>query len=164
MTRTSYKLTFLFQFNPCSTKDMREGPFDNRWRPWIYNNKVGIRKIFRTVLGDLGTGEFLVSVCCIILLDLCPCIVSSTMFRGKNEGNVVYKCTVQLLEDSDVLECEFQVRRLKINEIDVHIPWWPRIRSLGSWLMIYGHENGFEPPPLIDNPNHVYRPIRWTSN
>ena len=62
-------------------------------------------------------------MCCIILLDLCPCIVFSTMFRGKNEGNVVYKCTVQLLEDSDVLECEFQVRRLKINETDVQNPW-----------------------------------------
>lgn len=31
------------------------------------------------------------------------------MFRSKSESNVVYKCTVQLLEDSDVLECEFQV-------------------------------------------------------
>ncbi|KAH8329299.1 hypothetical protein KR074_007358 [Drosophila pseudoananassae] len=30
------------------------------------------------------------------------------MFRSKNEGNVVYKCTVRLLDDSDVLECEFQ--------------------------------------------------------
>jgi len=31
------------------------------------------------------------------------------MFRSKNEGNIVYKCTVRLLDDSDVLECEFQV-------------------------------------------------------
>lgn len=31
------------------------------------------------------------------------------MFKSKNESNVVYKCTVRLLEDSDVLECEFQV-------------------------------------------------------
>ncbi|KAH8246767.1 hypothetical protein KR038_008651 [Drosophila bunnanda] len=30
------------------------------------------------------------------------------MFRSKNEGNIVYKCTVRLLDDSDVLECEFQ--------------------------------------------------------
>ncbi|CAD7085481.1 unnamed protein product [Hermetia illucens] len=30
------------------------------------------------------------------------------MFRSKNEGNIVYKCTVRLLEDSEVLECEFQ--------------------------------------------------------
>ncbi|KAH8410672.1 hypothetical protein KR009_011751 [Drosophila setifemur] len=30
------------------------------------------------------------------------------MFRSKNEGNVVYKCTVRLLDDSDILECEFQ--------------------------------------------------------
>lgn len=31
------------------------------------------------------------------------------MFKSKNECNVVYKCTVRLLDDSDVLECEFQV-------------------------------------------------------
>ncbi|XP_055908231.1 FERM domain-containing protein 5 [Eupeodes corollae] len=30
------------------------------------------------------------------------------MFKNKNESNIVYKCTVRLLEDSDVLECEFQ--------------------------------------------------------
>ncbi|GAB0086805.1 FERM domain-containing protein [Sergentomyia squamirostris] len=30
------------------------------------------------------------------------------MFKSKNEGNIVYKCTVRLLEDADVLECEFQ--------------------------------------------------------
>ncbi|XP_055681119.1 FERM domain-containing protein 5 isoform X1 [Lutzomyia longipalpis] len=29
------------------------------------------------------------------------------MFKSKNEGNIVYKCTVRLLEDADVLECEF---------------------------------------------------------
>lgn len=31
------------------------------------------------------------------------------MFKTRNEGNIVYKCTVRLLEDVDVLECEFQV-------------------------------------------------------
>lgn len=31
------------------------------------------------------------------------------MFKGRNEGNVVYKCTVRLLEDDEILECEFQV-------------------------------------------------------
>lgn len=31
------------------------------------------------------------------------------MFKNKNEGNVVYKCTIRLLEDTDILECEFQV-------------------------------------------------------
>lgn len=31
------------------------------------------------------------------------------MFKSRNEGNIVYKCTVRLLEDVDVLECEFQV-------------------------------------------------------
>lgn len=33
------------------------------------------------------------------------------MFKSKNEGNIVYKCTVRLLDvlDCDVLECEFQV-------------------------------------------------------
>lgn len=31
------------------------------------------------------------------------------MFKSRSEGNVVYKCTVRLLEDLDVLECEFQV-------------------------------------------------------
>lgn len=30
------------------------------------------------------------------------------MFRNKNES-IVYKCTVRLLEDADILECEFQV-------------------------------------------------------
>ncbi|ALC39263.1 CG5022 [Drosophila busckii] len=30
------------------------------------------------------------------------------MFKSKNECNIVYKCTVRLLDDSDVLECEFQ--------------------------------------------------------
>ncbi|KFB38033.1 AGAP008811-PA-like protein [Anopheles sinensis] len=30
------------------------------------------------------------------------------MFKSRSEGNVVYKCTVRLLEDLDVLECEFQ--------------------------------------------------------
>lgn len=34
---------------------------------------------------------------------------SQTMFKSRSEGNVVYKCTVRLLEDLDVLECEFQV-------------------------------------------------------
>uniref|UniRef100_A0A336MDB5 Moesin/ezrin/radixin homolog 1 n=1 Tax=Culicoides sonorensis TaxID=179676 RepID=A0A336MDB5_CULSO len=30
------------------------------------------------------------------------------MFKGRSEGNVVYKCTVRLLEDDEILECEFQ--------------------------------------------------------
>ncbi|XP_030384466.1 FERM domain-containing protein 5 [Scaptodrosophila lebanonensis] len=30
------------------------------------------------------------------------------MFKSKNECNIIYKCTVRLLDDSDVLECEFQ--------------------------------------------------------
>lgn len=31
------------------------------------------------------------------------------MFKNKNDNNIIYKCTVQLLEDADILECEFQV-------------------------------------------------------
>lgn len=31
------------------------------------------------------------------------------MFKARSEGNVVYKCTVRLLEDDEILECEFQV-------------------------------------------------------
>lgn len=31
------------------------------------------------------------------------------MFKSRSEGNVVYKCTVSLLQD-DVFECEFQVK------------------------------------------------------
>ncbi|XP_034667366.1 FERM domain-containing protein 5 isoform X1 [Drosophila subobscura] len=30
------------------------------------------------------------------------------MFKSKQEGSLVYKCTVRLLDDSDVVECEFQ--------------------------------------------------------
>ncbi|XP_061395279.1 FERM domain-containing protein 3-like, partial [Musca vetustissima] len=30
------------------------------------------------------------------------------MFRSKNENNVSYTCTVRLLDDSELLECEFQ--------------------------------------------------------
>lgn len=36
-------------------------------------------------------------------------IILSEMFKNKNESNIVYKCTVRLLEDADILECEFQV-------------------------------------------------------
>lgn len=32
------------------------------------------------------------------------------MFKSRTEGSVVFKCTVRLLEDDEVLECEFQVR------------------------------------------------------
>lgn len=32
------------------------------------------------------------------------------MFKSRTEGSIVYKCTVRLLEELDVLECEFQVR------------------------------------------------------
>lgn len=31
------------------------------------------------------------------------------MFAKRSETNIVYKCCVRLLEDSDILECEFQV-------------------------------------------------------
>lgn len=31
------------------------------------------------------------------------------MFKSRADANVVYKCTVRLLEELDVLECEFQV-------------------------------------------------------
>lgn len=30
-------------------------------------------------------------------------------FGGKGDSNVVYKCTVKLLEDTDILECEYKV-------------------------------------------------------
>lgn len=33
------------------------------------------------------------------------------MFKSRTEGSVVFKCTVRLLEDDEVLECEFQVRQ-----------------------------------------------------
>lgn len=32
------------------------------------------------------------------------------MFKSRTEGSVVFKCTVRLLEDHEVLECEFQVK------------------------------------------------------
>lgn len=31
------------------------------------------------------------------------------MFRSRADSNIVYKCTVRLLEDSEILECEFHV-------------------------------------------------------
>lgn len=31
------------------------------------------------------------------------------MFKSRTEGSVVFKCTVRLLEELDVLECGFQV-------------------------------------------------------
>lgn len=30
-------------------------------------------------------------------------------FGSKGDSNVVYKCTVKLLEDTDILECEYKV-------------------------------------------------------
>lgn len=47
------------------------------------------------------------------------------MFKSRTEGSVVFKCTVRLLEDLDVLECEFQVSAcllsLKLLSINRHI-------------------------------------------
>lgn len=44
------------------------------------------------------------------------------MFKSKNECNIVYKCTVRLLDDSDVLECEFQVcKRSVLNKIYTYL-------------------------------------------
>lgn len=31
------------------------------------------------------------------------------MFKSRGESNIVYKCTVRLLEDTEILECEFHV-------------------------------------------------------
>lgn len=36
------------------------------------------------------------------------------MFKNKNDGNIVYKCTIRLLDDADILECEFQVKFINI--------------------------------------------------
>lgn len=36
------------------------------------------------------------------------------MFKSKNENNVVYKCTVRLLDDDEFLECEFQVQSFSV--------------------------------------------------
>lgn len=46
-----------------------------------------------------------------------------SMFKSRSEGNVVYKCTVRLLEDLDVLECEFQVRWLPNSSSRSSAPW-----------------------------------------
>lgn len=32
-----------------------------------------------------------------------------TMFKSRGDSNIVYKCTVRLLEDTEILECEFHV-------------------------------------------------------
>lgn len=32
-------------------------------------------------------------------------------FGTKGDGNVVYKCTVKLLEDTEILECEYKVKQ-----------------------------------------------------
>lgn len=32
-------------------------------------------------------------------------------FGSRGDNSVVYKCTVRLLEDTEILECEFKVRR-----------------------------------------------------
>lgn len=31
------------------------------------------------------------------------------MFKSRADSNIVYKCTVRLLEDTEILECEFHV-------------------------------------------------------
>lgn len=31
------------------------------------------------------------------------------MFKSRGDSNIVYKCTVRLLEDTEILECEFHV-------------------------------------------------------
>lgn len=36
------------------------------------------------------------------------------MFKSRTEGSVVFKCTVRLLEELDVLECEFQVCNIQL--------------------------------------------------
>ena len=35
------------------------------------------------------------------------------MFKGRGEGNVVYKCSIRLFGDSEILELEFQVIYLR---------------------------------------------------
>lgn len=45
------------------------------------------------------------------------------MFKNKNDGNVVYKCTIRLLEDADILECEFQVQELQNFDSKVEVKW-----------------------------------------
>lgn len=81
----------------------------SRWRAKIYNNKVGIIGKFLRFPGIIASFAYKTSlVRCKVPNWVCFCI-AATMFRSKSESNVVYKCTVQLLEDSDVLECEFQV-------------------------------------------------------
>lgn len=42
------------------------------------------------------------------------------MFKTRTEGSVVFKCTVRLLEELDVLECEFQVWNIYSGERK----WW----------------------------------------
>ncbi|XP_031624575.1 FERM domain-containing protein 5 [Contarinia nasturtii] len=40
------------------------------------------------------------------------------MFKSRTEGSVVFKCTVRLLEEPDVLECEFQPNHKGCNLLD----------------------------------------------
>lgn len=42
------------------------------------------------------------------------------MFKSRTEGSVVFKCTVRLLEELDVLECEFQVWKHVLKQSEQH--------------------------------------------
>lgn len=36
-------------------------------------------------------------------------------FGLKHDSNIVYKCTVRLLEDTEILECEYKVTLKNVN-------------------------------------------------
>lgn len=42
------------------------------------------------------------------------------MFRSRADSNIVYKCTVRLLEDTEILECEFHVSLFRIFFFTLH--------------------------------------------
>lgn len=61
---------------------------------------------YRTALKHANSIKLCGAILCVASV-FCEC--PANMFKSRNESNIVYKCTVRLLEDVDVLECEFQV-------------------------------------------------------
>ena len=38
-------------------------------------------------------------------------------FGSRGDNNVVFKCTVRLLDDTEILECEYKVNKYNLNFI-----------------------------------------------
>lgn len=53
-------------------------------------------------------------------------------FGNKGEASVAYKCTIRLLDDSEVIECEFQVSDVAVKNLAVR----PTPISCGFWLRL----------------------------